>query len=301
MMNFQYIYSVVIPHYNSPDTLKRMLSSIPNRDDIQIIVVDDCSTDEVKQSLLTLSHRNLEIYYNKQNMGGGYSRNAGFSHVKGKWFLGCDADDFFSENAFEIFDKYKESSIDCLCYCIKALDGRTLIPLNKKIRSDQSVRQYLKKQTERNRKLLRFRNYEPWNKMIQTSFLRENNICWENCRINIDVMFSLQLGMCVKKYEVISDELYNLVFSDNSITRQKKSIEREFNFYLQIVKRNTVYKALNLKYPFYRPEWLYLPFLLLKRGLKDTIDFYRYKYSHMGSVREARLAYIPLLKKENCK
>ena len=35
--------SIVIPHKNIPELLARCLRSIPERDDIQVIVVDDCS------------------------------------------------------------------------------------------------------------------------------------------------------------------------------------------------------------------------------------------------------------------
>ena len=34
-------YTFIIPHHNCPDLLDRCLSSIPQRDDIQIVVVDD--------------------------------------------------------------------------------------------------------------------------------------------------------------------------------------------------------------------------------------------------------------------
>lgn len=36
-------YSIIIPHYNAPHLLERCLKSIPVREDIQVIVVDDCS------------------------------------------------------------------------------------------------------------------------------------------------------------------------------------------------------------------------------------------------------------------
>ena len=51
-----YNYSIIIPHYNSPNLLKRMLNSIPEREDIEIIVVDDCSKSEnVKQVRLRIA------------------------------------------------------------------------------------------------------------------------------------------------------------------------------------------------------------------------------------------------------
>lgn len=39
----QFNYSFIIPHHNSPDLLNRYLKSIPQREDIEIIVVDDNS------------------------------------------------------------------------------------------------------------------------------------------------------------------------------------------------------------------------------------------------------------------
>lgn len=38
-----YKYSIIIPHYNIPELLQRCLDSIPERDDVQVIVVDDNS------------------------------------------------------------------------------------------------------------------------------------------------------------------------------------------------------------------------------------------------------------------
>ncbi len=40
-------YSIIIPHYNIPKLLLRCVKSIPERDDVQIIVVDDCSPENV--------------------------------------------------------------------------------------------------------------------------------------------------------------------------------------------------------------------------------------------------------------
>ena len=56
-------YSITITHYNSPALLSRMLLSIPERDDIQVIVVDDASTEENKEKISKLSHRNMELVF----------------------------------------------------------------------------------------------------------------------------------------------------------------------------------------------------------------------------------------------
>lgn len=293
MKNFT--YSIVIPHYNSADYLKRMLTSIPEREDIQIIVVDDGSKDVEKQKLSFLKHTNLQIIYSPQNYGGGTERNVGFEKVEGKWFIGCDADDYFSDGAFDILDKYTDADLDYLCFCIKVVEDKTLTRIFNPIKSDESVRDYIKCKNKNTLINFKFRNYEPWNKMISVDFMKREKIHWENCRINIDVMFGLMIGLRAKKFIAIPDELYNLVFTEGSITRKKKSIEREFGFYLQVMKRNAIYKALGIGYPLFRPSILYLPFLLKKRGVADTISFYKYKKEHQSEYEKALVAYLPLL------
>ena len=45
-MHNDIIYSIIIPHHNIPDLLRRSLTSIPFREDIQVIIVDYCSDQE---------------------------------------------------------------------------------------------------------------------------------------------------------------------------------------------------------------------------------------------------------------
>ena len=45
------LYSIIVPHRNIPNLLRRLLCSIPKRDDIEIIVVDDKSNQEFQPEL----------------------------------------------------------------------------------------------------------------------------------------------------------------------------------------------------------------------------------------------------------
>ena len=57
-------YSIIIPHKNIPELLIRCLNSIPDREDIQIIVIDDNSTDADIYSVMypELNRSDIEIY-----------------------------------------------------------------------------------------------------------------------------------------------------------------------------------------------------------------------------------------------
>ena len=132
--------------------------------------------------------------------------------------------------------------------------------------------------------------------MISVDFIRKNNIEFEPCMVNNDVYFTYMLALKATKYEIVSDELYHCILVSDSITMKPKSIEREFEFYLQAQKRNGFFENLGMKYfPYYRTDFLYALFIIKKRGVIDLIRFYRYKSKHQNDVIEARKAYLHLL------
>lgn len=289
-----YTYSIIIPHYNSSKLLERMLKSIPKREDIQVIVVDDCSKEEEIVNLKNLTHTNLEIYFQSSNHGAGAARNVGLKHVKGKWVIVVDADDVFAPNAFDVFDKYKDCNIDYLCYCVKLLkeDGTR----GRDIVSDISVRKYLKKQNPKTLSLFKYKNTVCWNKMVSSNFIRSNQIKFEDCEVNNDVLYNLMIGLKSTNFIVIPDELYYPIEVSNSITHKKRTIEREFLFYLQAQKRNGFYEAIGLKqWPYYRYDFLYIPFMIKKHGLVGLIDFLWYRKKHQLEIEKARSTYLAII------
>lgn len=289
-MKNNYVYSITITHYNNPELLSRMLRSIPERDDIQVIVVDDASSDDNKKKLATLQHRNLEIIYTPENHGAGYERNVGLDHAKGKWLIACDCDDCFADGAFEVLDKYKDTEYDFILYLVSPTKDSLLSAST--LHSDISVRKYINKQNKENIRLLKFYNTDCWNKMVSMDFLRRHKIRWEECRINVDVMYAIQLNVYARNILIIPDVLYLYIGATDGITRKKRSIEREFGFYLAAQKRNGFFKKLGWGYPYYRNNILYLPFLLWKRGFYDTIQFIKYAYMHREEIKKARKEYL---------
>lgn len=291
-----YTYSVSIPHYNSPKLLARMLKSIPEREDIQVIVVDDGSSEDNVVELKKLQHKNLELILLDENHGGGYARNVGLQHASGRWFISVDADDYFSNDAFDVFDKYKDDDIECLYFCLNCVENDGSISVDRVSIPDMSVRNYLHNPSLKNERSLRYRSTTSWNKLVSLDFIKANKIRYEDCRVNIDVLFSFGIGYNVKKLKVIPDVLYNLVNAEGSITRKYRTIEREFMFYLQVQKRNGFFEAVGLKrWPYYRYDFLYIPFMLKKRGPKGAWQFFKYRREHIEEVKEARKEYLYLL------
>ncbi|MBA4053480.1 MAG: glycosyltransferase [Marivirga sp.] len=88
------LYSIIIPVYNRPQELEDLLSSLINQTfrDFEVIVVEDGST--IRCDRVVDKYRDaLRIqYFIKPNSGPGPSRNFGFSHAKGKYFVVFDSD-----------------------------------------------------------------------------------------------------------------------------------------------------------------------------------------------------------------
>lgn len=113
-------YSFVIPHHNSPELLNRCLNSIPQRDDIEIIVIDD-NSDEDKKPKLSRPDVKLISIDAEHTKGAGRARNYGLKEATGKWIVFSDADDFFIPSFIDVLDQYKDQELMLYIMMLKLL------------------------------------------------------------------------------------------------------------------------------------------------------------------------------------
>jgi len=95
--------SVIIPTYNCAEYLSKAVSSVlaqtyPN---IEIIVVDDGSTDNTREIVSVFQSGNLRYFY-KENGGPGSARNYALKKAGGEIITFLDADDYYAPNNIEI-------------------------------------------------------------------------------------------------------------------------------------------------------------------------------------------------------
>lgn len=107
MKKYDYKISVIIPLYNVEEYVDETFESIENQTmnikDIQIILVNDGSKDNLEANCLRFKEKypiNV-IYVKKENGGVSSARNEGMKYIKGKYVTFLDADDKWSDNAFE--------------------------------------------------------------------------------------------------------------------------------------------------------------------------------------------------------
>lgn len=96
--------SVVIPAYNAESTIERSVASaLLQGVDVEVIVVDDCSTDGTVGVLESLSREwgNVVVLRNGVNCGVGVSRKRGLDNAHGEWVVFVDADDYLTLGALE--------------------------------------------------------------------------------------------------------------------------------------------------------------------------------------------------------
>lgn len=97
------LYSIVIPVYNRPQELDELLSSLLSQTfkDFEVIIVEDGSTIRC-DGVVDKYRDGLSIqYFIKPNSGPGPSRNLGFSHAIGKYFVVFDSDCIIPPHYFD--------------------------------------------------------------------------------------------------------------------------------------------------------------------------------------------------------
>ena len=87
--------SVIIPTYNNDDQLIKTISNVCSQSykDIEIIIIDDDSTDQTKDKILKLKNSKIKYYKNTTNLGVSRSRIEGVKHSNGKYIAFIDDDD----------------------------------------------------------------------------------------------------------------------------------------------------------------------------------------------------------------
>lgn len=105
--------SVIIPVFNTEKYLRKCLDSVCNQtlSDIEIICVDDCSTDNSLNILKEYASKDnrIKLIEFKENKGAAVARNTGIIEAKGEYLGFIDSDDYIDQNFYE--NLYKKVEI----------------------------------------------------------------------------------------------------------------------------------------------------------------------------------------------
>ena len=121
------LVSVIITNYNYAQYVGEAIESVLNQTykNLEIIVIDDGSTDDSDKIIGEYAKNNKNIRYIKQkNQGVVYVRNKGIRDAKGDFFIFIDADDTIPKNFIEkMYETLKQKKAD-VTYCDLKLSGK---------------------------------------------------------------------------------------------------------------------------------------------------------------------------------
>lgn len=109
--------SIIVPVYNSASTLERCVLALQSQTytDIQIILIDDGSTDKSKEICDVFAQTDSRIHViHQENAGVSAARNAGLDHAIGEYIMFCDSDDYPETEWCEKLLRLAECNSRCL-------------------------------------------------------------------------------------------------------------------------------------------------------------------------------------------
>lgn len=230
-------YTVIIPHYNIPHLLDRCLKSIPIRDDLQIIVVDDCSDTlflkQVKE--MEAKYPAAMFIYSSENGGGGKARNIGMHHALGRYLIFADADDFFTEDFSKILDSQLSSTDDIIYFRnYNVLSNNCTISLNHTKGIDDIFDRFA---STHDFSEITCCIFNPWAKFYRRAFIIENNIRFDETYVSNDVFFVVSAACYAKSRTVTQDVIYYYTERDDSTTSTYAKKKEELKIRIEVCYR----------------------------------------------------------------
>lgn len=245
---YKYQLTIIIPHYNTPDLLDTMLASIPQKEEVQIIVVDDNSTQkqqELQNVLDKHSSKNLEFYISPHTEHStGLCRNVGLDHALGKWILFGDADDYYTDGWFNIIRDFFDSDYDLVFFQPTSIVLSTGEAGTRHQMYVDKIRAYCKNPNPQTELLLRYDIASVCLKLHRRSMIEKHNIRFER-GLAEDTLFSAECGKQCEKLTCINRTLYCVTERSGSKTAAISKELYDQRVKVKIRKCGMLYKILD--------------------------------------------------------
>lgn len=220
-------FSVIIPAYNAEKTIRRCLDSlltqIENRLDIEIIVINDGSTDRTGDICEEYKRTNscLECIHIVQS-GVACARNTGLKAAKGKYIVFVDSDDYVRDSFFQMLDHAAEENWDLFVF------GTHINKIQRKNKSDHFSFQSMNKiQTARHLSgcLKKQKLNAVYGKVFKNDLINRYNLHFPNgLQIGEDKVFMLSYIIHAETVCSVKKDLYVICVDNNeSLSRKRRA------------------------------------------------------------------------------
>jgi len=255
------LVSVIIPVYQVESYLNDCLSSVVCQTyrDLDIILVDDGSTDQSSQICDNWAERDVRIrVFHQKNQGASGARNTGLGLAKGEYVFFLDSDDEIVPDCIEKYLeplKYGEYDVIQANFLVTP---KGAIPLLSKVEHNRSVIG-----DDVTRELLYSNFYmTAANKLYRKSFIERSHLSFFKGIVQEDVLWTFEMACMSPSLYLMSDALYIYKLREGSVSTAMDSIKKTSNMVLlaqkmtQFLKENNKWD--NIFALLYVREWLYL-------------------------------------------
>ena len=229
--------SVIVPVYNVEKYLSRCLTSLINQtlDDIEIILVNDGSTDRSEEIIKEYKRANKNIIYvTKENGGLSSARNFGLVYATGEYVAFLDSDDYVDRNIYKrMYEKARENNSDYVeCDFIWQYTDHQKI--------DTGYRYKNKKEMFEKARVV------AWNKLIKREIIINNKLEFPLGLFYEDIEFFYKLIPHINSFAFVEEPLVYYVQRDNSIVNKQdyrtKHIFKILEDVIEYYKSNGIYE-----------------------------------------------------------
>lgn len=253
--------SIIIPHHNSEALLVELLSIIPERRDIEVVVVDDHSPnppvicpDDFVFDLHILNNTPDQRY-------AGTARNLGMDKARGHWTMFMDADDLvdadqLSEVIDQINDEEKQSVSADVYHFYGGSFRENREPGDRHMTTNWLVYNFVRRGNEGPF----FHAHPPWGKIIRSDFIRRHKLRFSDSNVANDVMFNIHLCLAEPRRKVIEKVVHHIRQGGSSMTTDVRA--EKIQNRIRILREAN--KAIKLagKARYQHPLWLQLHYLM---------------------------------------
>lgn len=230
---------IIIPHHNTPQLLQRCIDSIPDREDVQIYIVDDNSDSQLVdfEKFPGKRRANVHIFLTKEGRGAGYARNVGLQHTKGDWLLFADSDDFFVPGFYEIVSRYFKSDSEMVLFKAQSVDSETLESSNRNENINCRIDECLAGKITTKEASIRVQS--PWCRLVRRDFVERNKIRFDEVMACNDTMFTTKCTCLADKVDVCDEVLYVVTYRQGSLWDSRKKNPKNYLIRLKVqIARN---------------------------------------------------------------
>lgn len=211
------LVSLIIPVYNVAPYVRQCMQSAVSQTlrDIEIIVVDDCGTDDSMRIVNEFAARDnrVRILRHEKNLGLGAARNTALRHARAPYIMFLDSDDWYAPDMCEkMYNAITENKTDCAACDMTLVDDKT--GRTKPGRANAGYNVGVKKIDFQIGEII---SVVVWNKIWSKKILDDWRILFPEGVRHEDDIFSRKYYLCAKTISFVDESLYNYRVRPGSI------------------------------------------------------------------------------------